>query len=306
VLRLVAPGEWHEPIHCSLIQIQLDLCWPYEAINYAWGDAGDRENVYCDHSVAAITRNLFEALHVFRHVSTPRYLWADAICINQQGTSERSSQVQLIGRVYSGALKVLLWLRLDDYAVALGTFDFLRQYMTRLLDVLSPEERAMALASDSSTPWSEICIQLGNGRPRGPREVLDEITVGTMIRLFSRPVFQRGWVIQEFVLATSLDVCWGFASIDVNWLCAPVSTLRDEEPALSKDVGVDRGISALICLYYLRCFVKDSKPPFLDMLSVARSFQFRDERDEIYGMLAAYGSGGGPAFVQPDHAVDKL
>jgi hypothetical protein len=309
VLRL-APGAQREPIHCSLIQVHLDLCRPYEAISYAWGVAEDRENVYCDHRLVGITRNLFEALHVFRHASTPRDLWADAICINQQNPTERGSQVQLMARIYSGALKVLLWLGNDDHTIASRTFDFLRCYMTRLLDVVDPEDREMALADENSTSWTKISIQLSSGRSSGPRELLDEASIRNLIRLFLRPVFQRGWVIQEFVLATSLEVCWGMASIGVNWLCAPVPTLLDEIPSLDKDLEIIRGSSALGTLYYLRCFVKDSEPNFLDLLSLARSFFFREERDRVYGMLALRSSNGESTdegfFVEPDYEIGKL
>jgi hypothetical protein len=41
---------------------------------------------------------------------SPRYFWIDALCIDQDNTSERSHQVQLMGEIYSQADWVLVWL----------------------------------------------------------------------------------------------------------------------------------------------------------------------------------------------------
>jgi hypothetical protein len=38
-------------------------------------------------------------------------LWIDAICINQADLDERKQQVQLMRDVYSGASRVVVWLR---------------------------------------------------------------------------------------------------------------------------------------------------------------------------------------------------
>lgn len=57
-----------------------------------------------------IMHNLHQALWHSRYVNRPRYLWTDAISINQQNISERNAHVQLMASEYSKAFKVLLWL----------------------------------------------------------------------------------------------------------------------------------------------------------------------------------------------------
>src|SRR5690349_15461535 len=69
-----------------------------------------RKGVICDWKTILVTRNLVEALRMFRRQQIPRALWADAICINQKDLEERSSQVQLMTRIYSEASAVLIWL----------------------------------------------------------------------------------------------------------------------------------------------------------------------------------------------------
>ncbi|KAF2035885.1 HET-domain-containing protein, partial [Setomelanomma holmii] len=113
-LLSLAPDTPDALLQCSLVQVDLAEKLLYEAISYAWGDARDRKYVMCDEGLVGITRNLLEALEAFRYTSAPRYLWADAICINQQNMLEQNVQVQLMTRIYSGASEVLLWLGKED------------------------------------------------------------------------------------------------------------------------------------------------------------------------------------------------
>jgi hypothetical protein len=52
---------------------------------------------------------IFSALRRFRQTTQPRFLWADAVCINQASLSERSQQVALKSRIYKGAVRMLGW-----------------------------------------------------------------------------------------------------------------------------------------------------------------------------------------------------
>lgn len=48
-----------------------------------------------------------------RNVHTPRILWVDAVCINQKDDAEKSIQVMMMGKIYSQASQVLVWLSKD-------------------------------------------------------------------------------------------------------------------------------------------------------------------------------------------------
>ncbi|KAF2130650.1 HET-domain-containing protein, partial [Dothidotthia symphoricarpi CBS 119687] len=109
ILRL-EPGQEDDPIQCSLIHVDLDTSPVFEAVSYVWGDATDKLRITCNDRRIKITRNLFHALTMFRYPDRTRDLWADALCINQFNLKERSSQVQLMSRIYSGAKAVLVWL----------------------------------------------------------------------------------------------------------------------------------------------------------------------------------------------------
>jgi hypothetical protein len=44
----------------------------------------------------------------------PRYLWIDAICLNQADEAEKSQQIPLMGEIYQQADKTLFWVGIED------------------------------------------------------------------------------------------------------------------------------------------------------------------------------------------------
>ena len=113
---------------------------PYTSVSYAWGptyEDGSHLNDYiiCDGRKLRVTASLKQALRrirqlAFRQVfrSRPKStqqleylddislkrLWVDAICINQEDVQERSSQVQMMGRIFSICRTLIIWLGEPD------------------------------------------------------------------------------------------------------------------------------------------------------------------------------------------------
>jgi hypothetical protein len=61
-----------------------------------------------------VTKNLAEALQCLTVTEESRFLWVDAICINQTDNSERSQQVRSMAKIYEDAKRVLSWLGLGE------------------------------------------------------------------------------------------------------------------------------------------------------------------------------------------------
>lgn len=57
-----------------------------------------------------ITSNLHDILINLRYQERVRTIWVDASCINQKDEHERSEQVQLMGRIYREAARVVVFL----------------------------------------------------------------------------------------------------------------------------------------------------------------------------------------------------
>lgn len=89
----------------------------YSCLSYVWGDAKDPFVVLMDGKIFRVRQNLHDFLVLARETIPNTYLWIDALCIDQNNTSERNHQVRQMGRIYSNAETVLAWLG-ADYEVA--------------------------------------------------------------------------------------------------------------------------------------------------------------------------------------------
>lgn len=94
----------------------------YEALSYCWREERNsshdpqrcdlvyRPKIQCNGALMEVGVNLHLALHQLRYETSPRVVWADAVCINQSGVEERSEQVALMGEIYRKACQVVVWL----------------------------------------------------------------------------------------------------------------------------------------------------------------------------------------------------
>lgn len=102
-------------IPSTVIEIcRLNETVPYEALSYCWGAPHMESVIDCSQGCIPITMTLDHALRVLRRTDVSRRLWIDQICINQKNNTERSSQVRLMHRIYSGAKRTIVWLGEDD------------------------------------------------------------------------------------------------------------------------------------------------------------------------------------------------
>jgi len=119
LLCLAAADDPKRPIVGCVETYSRDSCPEYEVTSYTWGREGgsDSKNSpiylgpYWD--VWLQTRNCLAVLHYFRPRREFRMAWVDAICINQDDTSERISQVTSMGLTYKTCARVVVYLGSD-------------------------------------------------------------------------------------------------------------------------------------------------------------------------------------------------
>jgi hypothetical protein len=105
---------------CSLIYTTLssdnlrDVFSHYIALSYVWGSPQNLETIWIDERPFKITTSLFSALRDLRDNTRPFFLWADGICISQSDDTEKSMQVQLMGRIYAEASNTIIYLGPGD------------------------------------------------------------------------------------------------------------------------------------------------------------------------------------------------
>ena len=87
----------------------------YEALSYTWGSADNSVEIKVASSkTITVTQNLANALPYLRYADRPRFLWIDAICIDQQNLKERGHQVERMADIYRLADRVVPWLGLEE------------------------------------------------------------------------------------------------------------------------------------------------------------------------------------------------
>jgi hypothetical protein len=111
----LAPGKFDDTIVMRLISCSLEHdTQMYEALSYVWGTEIASQQAVLGGIPILITANLDCALRHLRLTIVKRTMWIDAISINQKDTRERNQQVQIMGKIYSSAQKVTIWLGFTD------------------------------------------------------------------------------------------------------------------------------------------------------------------------------------------------
>lgn len=117
-IRLVVlpPGSFYSTVRCDIIHVDLNKAPDYEALSYTWADAdGDKSLtgvVSCgpEEKRIPITRNCEAALRHLRLERQTRFVWIDAICINQATVWERNHQVSIMSKICRAASRVVVYL----------------------------------------------------------------------------------------------------------------------------------------------------------------------------------------------------
>jgi hypothetical protein len=105
----ILPGEFDRPLECKLSVTSIGSV-AFEALSYRWKGAKDAK-IHVNGANCLIMQNLASALQYLRHPNGSRFVWCDAICINQNKTSdEKDDQMLLMGKIYRSAETVLIWL----------------------------------------------------------------------------------------------------------------------------------------------------------------------------------------------------
>jgi hypothetical protein len=164
----------------------------YEAISYTWGDTTHARHVLVNGKTHAIRNNIWQCLkHLREHslsLGTFR-LWIDSICIDQESTDEKAQQVAMMGQIFAGASRVLVWLG----ATSLQTY---------LID-RSTGRLPISLATvQLETDWEEF---LGHSDTDGLAWHLENQMMSIVYNAF----WERLWIIQELALAQDVCVIYG-------------------------------------------------------------------------------------------------
>ncbi|KAH8676496.1 heterokaryon incompatibility protein-domain-containing protein [Tricladium varicosporioides] len=229
-IRLI---ELHPPsankISFSIHATEINNTPPYDALSYTWGDPrcsyleAEPDSSYYQANILAICngrsimirRNLRDAMRMLQTASfaqlgrsKQRYIWIDALCIDQTNMTERSEQVMLMTLLYQKAESVIAWIGLEDATTqdALVVVDRLSSVSPTDMFNASADIYRVITAEDMLNPQS-YHSKLG----------IDPITEQhwiAWVAFLHRPYFKRVWVVQEVTVAKSITVVCGSYILD--------------------------------------------------------------------------------------------
>ncbi|CAN9100710.1 unnamed protein product [Alternaria alternata] len=284
LLRIVPAIDQHQQLECTCHLYNIDGAPQYEALSYVWGSPTPSVEILCNGQTVEIGPELSYALRRLRLRHSPRIIWADALCINQQDDAEKSHQVPLMGSIYSSAKTVVVWLGPGDVRHTRRAFEC----SERIAIVCYEFDNLHSRDLDHSERHDELSL---------PESWFDSSALSSLRELFNRPWFSRIWCIQEICLARDALVMWGDdeilwtdLTVSASWIfdkstlgdhSDPVTSLLTDFPVENADIMRDK------IMYHL-----------LDALDRFRvGFQATDPKDKVYGLLN---------LVSPRFEVDAL
>lgn len=212
LLEIVPVNNPDDPIEVHLKHVCLTSKPQYRALSYTWGrpaphlpdewdDPQSTKPIVVDGKILRIGYNLFSALQAIRHAWISDTLWwIDAICIDQNNISERNKQVANMREIYASSLETVVWLGPADGSTSTafkkiaslstsweGRTEKLRNYsiddedINQYTDIL----RSDLAETDLVESWSAV------------------------LSLLSRSWFERTWVAQEILVASSVTIICG-------------------------------------------------------------------------------------------------
>ncbi|KLU88857.1 hypothetical protein, variant [Magnaporthiopsis poae ATCC 64411] len=286
ILRLLPSPNQESRIECQLITSMLDSgrTRPYDALSYVWGSEDGKRPIYMvdgnggnNGNELRVTANLHVALLQLRHCLWERFLWIDAICINQGNIDEKNQQVQSMAKIYAKASRVIVWLgdAADNGDQALEAIrKAAQEEHTGSAIYESNHQTTLALShQDLTDPSSSEANQ-------------------AIQRLLQRPWFQRIWVLQEVAAARHVLVKCGSMEIEGYAFCSGIDAWRHYHGSPGPS-SLIRSVAYLIRGAGFRPKFENAPAgrfslnihPLSELVDMYHDRKATDQRDKVYALL---------------------
>ncbi|OAP64059.1 hypothetical protein AYL99_00031 [Fonsecaea erecta] len=173
--------------------------------------------VKCEGRNIRVTANLHDALAMLARrrnaTSGPKYIWVDALCIDQSSLAERNQQVNLMADIFKAAQGVVVWLGEED--------EFTQ-------DACTVMERIAAVPREKwpGVPYTGFYDKDGSCYHELGIEPLSYQNWLGLIAFMNRPWFSRSWVVQELALARKATVICGSRVLPWEQLAKTIEFIR--------------------------------------------------------------------------------
>lgn len=278
-IRLIALAPDEDGLQCDIFTANLEEEPHYEALSYVWGDATKPHSLVIGTGERLpITKSLNDALRSLRSLqSSPIYIWADAVCINQIDIEERNHQVQMMATVYRKASRVITYIGKAPPDAELGI------RLATQLRQLGEIHLGRNVSSDP-TDYLEL-----------PPE--DDAAWEALRMLIAAHWSRRTWILQESVLNHNNAMVCGSLTIQPWELLTDVAALANtnlipnrlgiDKPPVATEDDEERGfldslhVVGNLRIRHLRTEYPSPNLPYL--LRVGRNTRCADPKDKVLG-----------------------
>ena len=198
-LLTVLPGKSADAIHCTVQEYPLDSPPSFSALSYTWGSADSSADIVVEGYFLTVRQNLHDALKALRMPRQPLTIWVDALCINQADIDERNHQVARMWSIYHKASCVLVWLG----CIEANTVDLQTPNLEKVLQIKRVSAKSFGLNP-------AFLIHSFDRIPAPSLPMIEPV----FQKLVVSPYWNRGWVRQEALAASSLLICFGEYKLD--------------------------------------------------------------------------------------------
>ncbi|KAI1439855.1 heterokaryon incompatibility protein-domain-containing protein [Annulohypoxylon stygium] len=276
------PGEKSAPISYRLQIADWSRSTRFESVSYAWGDVNRKIISTCDGLNLMITNNLRDCLVAMRYTDQSRFLWVDAICIDQTNTEERGHQVSHMGDFYRRATRVVVWLGRDENDQVQRSIAAIKEIVAQCLG----QEESVLRSRDEL--WRLIPEHLPEGLQH-----YDEDSLKALSWFFSRSWFSRLWVIQEVISNPNVEVLCGGSRISWDVVALAATYIwRHRHTEVYRRLVLDHSLTFNI--YYMRRRFWHRHVSLPSLLNWGRFFNATESLDRVYGLMAL------PSFANSD------
>ena len=283
LLRFLSSGS--EDVSLSLEHVSLAAAENiYDAVSYTWGPPGILHPIFVNHKTMLIRENIWHFLKHFQETwprctslttygeiaeahhkgeaPLARLLWIDSICIDQDNVAEKTQQVQLMGKIFSNACNILMWLG-SEASRSSALVDC-------VCDGVSRYRQLIASDNDLVTIFTHMALKDDDSAYEHYRCILNA------------KYWTRLWIVQEVLLASNAFIILGRHMIGVEYLLR--LTLRPSLGKLNKDIQHLPNKTIFQQLYALRPHAQE--PRSLAKLFTAFHLQeCSNRKDKVFGLL---------------------
>ncbi|KAK5653496.1 hypothetical protein OQA88_8755 [Cercophora sp. LCS_1] len=205
----------------TLVTAPIDSAPAYATLSYTWTSPtiGIDESLFAGTPIPQailtpsgskgwlfISRNLYDALNAVTRARHAKYLWADALCVNQADNTEKATQIPLMGEIYSRCERVIVWLGNDKTHVD-AMLSIHRNIAAAIIKTNSLSKARDMFEANPSPDFleQELDVKVSEKKWKAYAEFYE-----------NRRWFSRLWVIQEVALAPEVKVLCGWRT-SLSW-----------------------------------------------------------------------------------------